>query len=242
VELRIAADLFERAQLERIACTNMIRRPEDGGNIDPLFLDAYIDQLTNLEKFARKNMVAVYKRVVPVELRTWQETSRGVGDSNIARLLGHLGDPYTATPHYWQGTGTNRTLMIEPDRPRTISQLWQYSGVGQPGRKTKGMTAEQLAHMGSPTIKMILHVTAECVMKARRKDQDNGPYGNLYDEIKTATEGKVHTVECVRCAKKGTPAQPGTPWNDGHRHAHALRMIGKAMLRDMWLLRRDALS
>lgn len=32
----------------------------------------------------------------------------------------------------------------------------------------------------------------------------------------------------------GKPAQPGTPWNPGHQHAHALRVTGKEILRDLW--------
>ena len=31
---------------------------------------------------------------------------------------------------------------------------------------------------------------------------------------------------------------PGSPWSKGHIHAHALRIVGKELLRDMWLVRR----
>jgi hypothetical protein len=235
-ELRITADLFDRAQQERIAVANLIRRPEDGGNIDPVFFAAHLDRLTDVEHQAKLMLGRVYRRTVPTELRAWQTESPGVGAHLFARLLGHLGDPYIATPHYWEGTGSARTLMIEEPRVRTIGQLWQFCGHGAPARRTRGMTAEQLAAQGSPLLKMLVHLNAEACMK-----QPNGTrYRDIYVAAKAATEGKTHTTECVRCGPSGKPAQPGSPWNDGHRHAHALRIVGKELLRDMWLARHHA--
>jgi hypothetical protein len=61
----------------------------------------------------------------------------------------------------------------------------------------------------------------------------------LYDQRKAATEGCVHATPCVRCGPAGKPAQPGTPWSDGHRHADALRIVSKTLLKDLWLAARD---
>jgi len=233
-ELRIAADLFDRAQHERIAVANIIRRPEDGGNIDPVFFAAHLARLEDTEHQARLMMRRTYKRIVPTELREWQKTSRGVGDDLFARLLGHLGDPYIATPHYWQGNGTARALMVEPSRVRTIGQLWQYAGHGDPHRrKAKGMTADDMFALGSPIVKMLVHLNAEACMK-----QPNGSrYRDVYLDARAKVLDKTHTVECVRCGPSGKPAQQGTAWSLGHQHAHALRIVGKELLRDMWLAR-----
>jgi len=233
-ELRIAADLFDRAQHERIAVANIIRRPEDGGNIDPVFFAAHLARLEDTEHQARLMMRRTYKRIVPTELREWQKTSRGVGDDLFARLLGHLGDPYIATPHYWQGNGAARALMAEPARVRTIGQLWQYAGHGDPHRrKAKGMTADDMFALGSPIVKMLVHLNAEACMK-----QPNGSrYRDVYLDARAKVLDKTHTVECVRCGPSGKPAQPGTAWSLGHQHAHALRIVGKELLRDMWLAR-----
>lgn len=59
-------------------------------------------------------------------------------------------------------------------------------------------------------------------------------YRLLYEQRKAATEGRTHAVACVRCGPAGKPAQPGTPWSDGHRHADALRIVAKRILRDLW--------
>lgn len=60
-------------------------------------------------------------------------------------------------------------------------------------------------------------------------------YRQFYDWARAVAADKVHAVECVRCGPSGKPAQPGTPWNPGHQHAHALRIVGKELLRDLWL-------
>ena len=57
---------------------------------------------------------------------------------------------------------------------------------------------------------------------------------DAYDERKGATEGRVHAGECVRCGPSGKPAQQGTPWSDAHRHADALRITSKEVLKEIW--------
>ena len=44
----------------------------------------------------------------------------------------------------------------------------------------------------------------------------------------------VHAAECKRCGPKGKPAQPGSPLSAAHQHARAIRLIAKAILRDLW--------
>lgn len=238
VELRIAADLFHRAQQERIAVANVIRRPADGGNVDPMFFAPHLERLEAVEHEAKLLLGRVYRRVVPPELRAWQADSPGVGPHLFARLLGHLGDPCISTPHYWEGTGTNRTLMVEPARLRTVGQLWQYCGHGAPARRTRGMSADDLAAHGSPLLKMLVHLNAEACMK-----RANGTrYRDVYVSAREAADGRLHTAECVRCGPSGRPARPGSPWSNGHAHAHALRIVGKELLRDMWISRHAALA
>lgn len=64
-----------------------------------------------------------------------------------------------------------------------------------------------------------------------------GPYREVYDKRKAHTEGRVHKAPCPPCGGKGSkgkPAEPGTAWQDGHRHADALRIAAKTILRDLW--------
>lgn len=224
-ELRICADLLHRAQQERIAVGNLLRTS------DRDLFGPHLAQLEATEHAARLMLRRCYRRVVPASLKALQKIEAGLGEDSFARILGHLGDPYIATPHWWEGTGTNRTLMVGEPYVRTISQLWQYCGHGAPGRVAKGMTADQLAGLGNPTLKMLVHLQAEFCMKQK------GRYRLLYEAIRSQVEDKVHSIPCVRCGPSGKPAQEGTPWAKGHQHAHALRVLGKELLRDMWLAR-----
>ncbi len=76
---------------------------------------------------------------------------------------------------------------------------------------------------------MRVYLIAESCMKQR-----TSPYRATYDARKAHTEGKAHAVDCVRCGPAGKPALPGSPWSDGHRHADALRITSKTILRDLW--------
>lgn len=138
---------------------------------------------------------------------------KGVGDKQAARLLAVIGDPY-----------------LGPDgEPRTVSQLRAYCGHGDPGRrKFKGMTQDDLFRLGNPVAKSRLWLISCACLKAQ------GHYADVYYARKTATEGRVHDRECVRCGPSGRPALPGSPWSDAHRHADALRILGKEFLRDLW--------
>lgn len=51
---------------------------------------------------------------------------------------------------------------------------------------------------------------------------------------------RVHVEVCVRCGPSGKPKQPGEPWSLKHQHMAALRKVGKAILRDLWIAARDA--
>jgi hypothetical protein len=226
LELRIWAEMFHDAQKQRIASVNRAER----GGVDPDIYVAYIEAVERAEHTCRLQLRKTYRRVVPVDIREWQKNAHGIGVDLLARLLGHLGDPVIATPHHWEGTGSDRVLVADPPFRRTVAQLWQFCGHGAPGRVRKGMTADELAALGNPNLKMIVHLMAECAMK-----QMSSPYRVVYDDARAATVDKLHTVECVRCGPSGKPAQPGTPWNPGHQHAHALRVTGKEILRDLWL-------
>lgn len=225
VELRICADLFARVQTERVAVANMLRT-SDHDMFGPI-----LDNLEETEKLCKLALRRCYRNVVPASLRTLQKTEPGLGEDSFARILGHLGDPYIATPHWWEGTGSNRVLMQGEPYVRTIGQLWQYCGHGRPGRPAKGATATELAALGNPNLKMLVHLQAEWCIR------QNGRYRQLYVAIREAVESKAHSVPCVRCGPSGKPALEGSEWSKGHQHAHALRLVGKEILRDMWLAR-----
>lgn len=253
LELRIWAEMFNDAQQARIAAVNQAER----GGVDPIIYTAHIDRVTAAEAECKKALIRCYRRITPPGIRQFQQEQRGIGEHEMARLLGHLGHPIIATPHHWEGTGAKRHLVGDEPFARTVSQLWQYCGHGKPGRARKGASADDLAALGSPMLKAQVWRMATSMAKAGvrtigvdDKNEDYNPdnreaisrYGDVYLATRRAVADKVHTVDCVRCGPSGKPALEGSPWSSGHRHAHSLRIVGKTFLRDLWLAAHEAAS
>lgn len=146
------------------------------------------------------------------QLAPWAKDYRGVGEKSIARLVAIVGDP--------------------AERPN-VAKLWAYCGHGNPARKrAKGMTQEELFKLGNPRAKKQVWLIATSLLKAGNRD--------VYDTRREQTKDRVHERVCVRCGPSGSPALPGSPWSDGHKHADALRVLGKSFLRDLWIASRHA--
>jgi hypothetical protein len=155
-------------------------------------------------------------------LAAWQKQTHGVGEKLMARLIAEIGDPYIATPHHWH----EGTLIADPPYPRTVSQLWQYCGLGNPHlKRRKGMTQDEAFLLGKTRAKSIVHLISEGLIKAA-----NPEYRAVYDAARANVAEKTHESPCAQCRAKA-----GDPWRPGHQHAHALRLVGKAFLRDLWI-------
>jgi len=206
-ELRLAAEVFEDIQRQRIATVNRIER----GGIDAEFLAPTLDRLEDAEKEAAKVMRATYRRVVPPPIRRWQDESIGIGEHLLARLLGVIGDPVATTVYRWDGEGKDRKLVEVGPKRRRVSDLWSYCGHGDAQRKRRaGMTADEAAALGNPRAKMIVHLLAESCMKNRQS-----PYRCVYDEARMGYAPRA--------------------WTALHKPNAALRRVGKALLKDLWL-------
>jgi hypothetical protein len=207
LSLRIFAEVFEDLQKQRIATTNRAER----GGVDPMFLAAALERLKEAENEAGKVMRASYRNSVPASIREWQTDVPGIGEHLLARLLGIIGHPVMTTVYEWQGEGADRELVDLGPMRRTVSQLWSYCGHGDPLRKrTKGMSAAEAASLGNPRAKMLVHLLAESCMKQR-----TSPFRVVYDEARMDYEAR--------------------DWTDLHRHNAALRKVGKAILKDLWI-------
>lgn len=149
-----------------------------------------------------------------------------------ARLLAVIGDPYLREIY-------NEDGLITGYQPRTVPQLWSYCGYrtnnGVAVKRQRGQQANW-----STGAKTRAYLIAEACIKLNGEPDKNGksrtrsPYRNVYDLRKEATDGKTHVAQCVRCGPSGHPAEAGTPWSDGHRHADALRVTAKTFLEDLW--------
>lgn len=247
MELRIWAEIFEDIQKSRMANMNRALR----GGVSPDVYDLVLESIVMTENEAKKGMEACLKRVAPEPILTWIEGIRGLGYPSMARLLGHLGHPRHATPHRWVSgkapeehvcpldaegkpahCNKDRHLVELEPYERTVSQLWAYCGHGDPTRRRRaGATAEEMFACGNPTLKTIVWLISTNLIKAGRN-----PYREVYDEARIDYVDRVHAVPCVRCGPSGKPAQPGSPWSKGHQNAAAIRLVGKTVLRDLWVV------
>lgn len=225
--LAFAAAMLDDLEAVRIAQANRLGDltrggPDADGIVRGLGLDArdpdvarvaaIVDIINDAEHQATLNLQRIMRRH---PLGPWIKAQKGVGDKQAARLLAVIGDPY---------------INASTGQPRTVSALWAYCGHGDPARRRrKGMTQADLFALGSPDAKKRIWGIAASCLKAQ------GPYADVYYARKDATVGREHVTECVRCGPSGKPAQPGSPWSDAHRHADALRVVGKAFLRDLWI-------
>ena len=241
--LALAADVLDDAERTRIANENRLRqltRSEadsdglergfglDESHPDVARLAALVDMLKQIEHQAGLNLNRLLRQH---PLGPWVKAQKGIGEKQAARLLAVVGDPYV----------NEQTGEI-----RTVSQLWAYCGHGDPSRrKFKGMTQADLFTLGNPTAKSRLWLISCAVLKAGGgEEKARGPADSrqgtpslaaAYYHRKRATVGREHARECVRCGPSGKPAQIGSPWSDAHRHADALRVLGKTILRELWI-------
>lgn len=225
--LALAADVLDDAERTRIANENRLRQltrsetdsdgEERGFGLDETHPDvarlaALVAMLRQIEHQAGLNLNRLLRQH---PLGPWVKAQKGIGEKQAARLLAVIGDPY---------------VNEQTGEVRTVSQLWAYCGHGDPTRrKFKGMTQADLFRLGNPTAKSRLWLIACAVLKAQ------GPLVAAYYDRKAKTEGRLHAVPCVRCGPSGKPAAEGSPWSDAHRHADALRVLGKTILRGLWL-------
>ena len=241
--LALAADVLDDAERTRIANENRLRQltraEEDSDGIERGFgldeshpdvarLAALVDMLKQIEHQAGLNLNRLLRQHA---LGPWVKAQKGIGEKQAARLLAVIGDPY---------------INEQTGEIRTVSQLWAYCGHGDPARrKFKGMTQADLFTLGNPTAKSRLWLISCAVLKAGGGEEKatsgstsippTPSLAAVYYHRKRATVGREHARECVRCGPSGKPAQIGSPWSDAHRHADALRITGKTILRDLWL-------
>jgi len=209
----------------------------------------YRDATKNLEKSMRQH-----------PLYPWAKSIRGVGDKQIARLLAAVHDPYVR-PEIVRDDGT-----VLPAGPRTVSALWAYAGlhvvpghrssddhVGVAGdggdlgrehhdahapiagvapRRARGQKANW-----STKAKTRAYLISESCMKQLVK-----PCAKPDDAAKWAT----HVEDCgcspfrrVYDARRAHTAVTHPEWTDGHAQNDALRVVSKALLKDLWRAAKD---
>lgn len=256
--LALAADVLDDLERVRIANENRLRQltrtEEDSDGIERGFglpddhpdvkrLASLVEGLAAAEHQAELNLGRLM-RAHP--LGPWVKQARGVGEKQAARLLASIGDPYWNTLH---------------DRPRTVSELWAYSGyhvlrTGQSSHDTHTGLAGPGQAGGDPGhTKSDAQIALAGVAATRTRGQRanwsatakmrahlvavsivkaGGPYREVYDATRAKYDGAQHATECKRCSPSGKPAPVGSELSAGHQHTRALRAVAKEVLRDLW--------
>lgn len=257
--LALLADVLDDLERTRIANENRLRQltrteaDSDGEErgfgltLDQPQVAALANVVDALGKLEHQSTLNLQRAVRKHPLGPWVKATVGVGEKQGARLLAAIGDPYWNTLY---------------DRPRLVSELWAYCGLhvhpvaqkvlesqhlcddgaikqGDPGHappEAQGRPAGvaptrargQRANW-STTAKTRAYLIAESCIK-----QAHSPYRAVYDDGRTKYADAVHAAPCRRCGPSGKPADTGTPLSAGHQHARAMRLVMKAILRDLW--------
>lgn len=237
----MAAATLDDMERSRIAAENRLRQftrtdPDEDGVIRGFGLDerhpdvaalaALVDGLRGLEHAATLQIQRAMRRH---PLGPWVKSTVGVGEKQAARLLAAVGDPYWNTMH---------------DRPRTVSELWAYSGLHViPGDHTPydshtPLVAGEQDSTGGDGQPPCAAQRSPAIAARRRK----GQRANWSTQAKTrayliATSCIKHTSSPYRAdydKRRAHTAVTHPDWTLGHSHNDALRIVSKAVLRDMW--------
>jgi len=135
-------------------------------------------------------------------------------------------------------TPRTRTWIIDTYFDRSVSQLWQYCGVGDPARSKipKGAVQAELMARGKPRAKKQLWLISTGMVKAGIRNPKDGnpsvavsPWGEIYLERKKVTADRLHARDCPQCH-----AKTGDPWKPGHQNMDALRILAKEFLKALF--------
>lgn len=233
--LALAADVVDDLERVKIANQNRLRtltaQDEYGHGMsvdhpDVKRLAALVKALEDAEHQATLNLARVMRHH---PLGEWVKNSKGVGEKQAARLLASIGDPYWNDLH---------------NRPRRLRELYAFCGMSVVGAAAQSTCESQWSASGgaaptkqrgeqvtwNPDARMRLWLIASKTVMVGH----GGPYRAIYDEGRLKYADAVHAEECKRCGPKGKPAQPDSPLSAAHQHARAIRLIAKAILRDLW--------
>lgn len=238
--LNLQGSIFDTLQQTRIMLSNRLTNPRVKDLADAYGLTIHLDAIKAAETEAGKILRQLYIAAVPEEILVWQSQSPGVGELLTARLLGRTGHPRMAFPKRWVDGTKGAKLELIDDEPytRSLRQFWAFCGLGDPLRKrVRNMTQAEALALGDPNAKKIMWNIATSVMRnsGARREQPRTSYRVVYDAARIHYDERLHATPCVRCGPSGKPAQEGSQWNDGHKHAAALRKMQKEILRDLWI-------
>jgi hypothetical protein len=236
--LYFVAQALDDCESARIATENRLRTltrveaDEDGevrGFALPEHHPLVASLAATLDVFAanEKGLTLHLKRQMRTNaLHPWVKAQIGLGEKQVARLLSAIGDPYWNTLH---------------DRPRTVSELWAYSGLHViPGQRATD-THELLAGEQSSNTSRLApdaHLEGAGVAARRRKGQRANWSSDAKMRAYLCAESCVKQARspyrAVYLERREHTAVTHPEWTKGHSHNDAMRIASKAILRDLW--------
>jgi hypothetical protein len=233
--LQMCADVVDDLEKVKIANENRLRtltmdgEHGHGMSSDHPDVKRLADIVAALSAAEHQAVLNLQRSMRKHPLGPFVKNSKGIGEKQAARLLASIRDPYWTDLH---------------NRPRKLRELYRFCGMDVVNTSAQKVPASQVSvgagvapskqrgekvHW-SPDARMRLWLIAsKCVMVGH-----GGPYRQVYDEGRAKYADAVHTTECKRCGPKGKPALEGSPLSAAHQHARAIRLICKAILRDLW--------
>jgi hypothetical protein len=172
--LRLLVATFTDLQRARIRIQNRKTAYEDRNTLVVGGTDLVLQGIYTLEQDADADLVRSYLRTVDPKLIAWQQGTPGIGEHQMALLLGLVGDPLMA--------------YGEP-YIRSVASLRAYCGFGAPLRRRRasddqpGMTGDEAKALGNTRAKVVVWNMTKSVIMHR-----NPKYRLIYDEAKEAKQ------------------------------------------------------
>lgn len=244
------------AKKARVSAAN---RAESGFLADENEIEDLKKPTIELEKECERALMDAYHRVVPTVVQEWAAGIPGLGSgATFPSIIGLIGNPRVAAPQKWvkgSEVGSKQArVLVDDGEPyaRTVRQLWQYAGCGDPMIapkfvSTAGNQALKLRMGKRTTLRPRLYTFTTYLQKQRNLPSvANSKYGKLLIKAKADGLAKVHEIQCQNkkipplggngCGTVANPelGAPGSPWRRGHAQAHAFRVVQKEFLKDLW--------
>ena len=255
---------FRKASANRLraATTPKDKADEDGKcrglglSVDDSCVHAAAETLLRTQVAEDEMVLELKRRFRGHPLHPFVAARKGLGEKTVARLLGAIGDPYwngkygrpRTVGELWaycglHGSNGHRAKGYRCDGcgAEVLNGVKKNAPHGCGGGAGGGVGRWQAKTNWSGQAKMRTFLCIEPCIKLDGKPDKNGraraksPYRTIYEDAKAKAAEHLHTDVCARCGPKGKPAKVGSPWSDGHKHGHAMRIARKELLRDLWL-------
>ena len=196
--------------------------------------------ILNLQRALRKHPLAAL-----------QKRHKGLGEKQFARLLAVIGDPYWNDLH-------QRPRTVSELWAYCGFHVIRASGSGQPAsgaQEDRAAAGSNVRPDGHHELDNQGRNAVGVAPKRQRGQQSNwsedarkrvwviasampkfpgGHYEQVYRQAREKYSDATHPTDCVRCGPAGKPAKAGSDLSDGHKHARAIRIVAKEILKDMW--------